>query len=139
MTRKQQRLYAVILILAGAAVAAALSLFALRDNVTFFHSPSEVAAGAAPPGRSFRLGGLVMYGTVEKDGTRTAFVVTDNVNDIDVVYDGIVPALFREGKGVVAVGRLNADGSFPASQLLAKHDENYMPPEVARALEKPAP
>lgn len=139
MTRKQQRIYAILVVVLGIAVAAGLSLYALRDNVTFFYAPSDIV-GEHPKqidtARPFRLGGLVMYGTIEKDGAITRFVVTDNIDDITVEYEGVAPALFAEGKGVVAMGRMRPDGVFAADQLLAKHDENYMPPEVARALEK---
>ena len=139
MTRKQQRIYAIILILTGIAVAAGLTLFALRDNVTYFYAPADIV-GEHPKhintARPFRLGGLVVYGTVEKDGTLTRFVVTDYIEDINVEYSGIVPALFREGQGVIAIGRMRDDSIFAADQLLAKHDEKYMPPEVAKALER---
>ena len=137
MTKKQQRIYAIILVLAGIAVAAGLTLFALRDNVTYFYAPADIV-GEHPKqinkDRPFRLGGLVMYGTTEKEGALLRFVVTDNIEDITVEYNGIAPALFREGQGVIATGHLRDDGIFAADQLLAKHDEKYMPPEVARAL-----
>ena len=139
MTKKQQRIYAIILVVTGIAVAAALTLFALRDNVTYFYAPADIV-GEHPrqinKERPFRLGGLVMYGTVEKEGALLRFVVTDNIEDITVEYSGIAPALFREGQGVIATGRLREDGVFAADQLLAKHDEKYMPPEVAKALAK---
>jgi len=139
MTRKQQRIYAIILVVTGIAVAAALTLFALRDNVTFFYAPADII-GVHPKNinmdRPFRLGGLVAYGSVEKEGALLRFTVTDNIEDIDVEYEGVVPALFREGQGVIVVGSLREDGIFAAEQLLAKHDENYMPPEVAKALAK---
>lgn len=137
MTRKQQRIAAICLVLVGVITATALALFALRDTVTFFYSPSDILGANAQfeaPERPFRLGGLVMYGTIEKSGTVTRFKVTDNVDDIAVRYEGIVPDLFGEGQGVVATGTLDESGTFRATQLLAKHDENYMPPEVARAL-----
>lgn len=143
MTKKQQRIYAIILVITGIAVAAALTLFALRDNVTFFYTPSDIIGPEAKTiakDRPFRLGGLVMYGTVEQNGKLLRFVVTDNMQDITVEYEGVVPALFREGQGVVAVGTMRESGIFRAGTLLAKHDENYMPPEVANALkEKGAP
>ncbi|MBI4030188.1 MAG: cytochrome c maturation protein CcmE [Proteobacteria bacterium] len=143
MTKKQQRIYAIILVVTGIAVAAALTLFALRDNVTFFYTPSDIIGANAKnivKDRPFRLGGLVMYGTVEQDGKRLRFIVTDNMEDIAVEYEGVVPALFREGQGVVAAGTLDESGLFRATTLMAKHDENYMPPEVAKALkEKGAP
>jgi len=137
MTRRQQRITAIILVLLGAAVAAALVLFALRDNVTFFLTPTDLAQASSRPvagGKAVRLGGLVVYGTVEKQGLITRFVVTDLNNDIPVEYNGILPDLFREGQGVVVTGTY--DGTFHATQLLAKHDENYMPPEVEKMLEK---
>ncbi|MGZ9109259.1 MAG: cytochrome c maturation protein CcmE [Micavibrio sp.] len=137
MTRKQQRITAIILVLLGAAVAAALVLFALRDNVTFFLTPTDLAQASSRPfagGKAVRLGGLVVYGTVEKQGLVTRFVVTDLNNDIPITYHGILPDLFREGQGVVVTGTY--DGTFHATQLLAKHDENYMPPEVGKMLEK---
>jgi cytochrome c-type biogenesis protein CcmE len=139
MTRKQQRIYAICLVLAGIITATALTLFALRDTVTFFYSPSDIRgenAAFVTPERPFRLGGLVVYGTIERQGRITDFVVTDNREDINVRYEGIVPDLFSEGQGIVATGTLDEDGTFIASQLLAKHDENYMPPEVARILEE---
>ncbi len=137
MTRRQQRITAIVLVLLGAAVAAGLVLFALRDNVTFFLTPTDLAQASSRPfagGKAVRLGGLVVYGTVEKNGLDTRFVVTDLNNDIPVEYHGILPDLFREGQGVVVTGTF--DGTFRATQLLAKHDENYMPPEVAKSLEK---
>lgn len=139
MTKKQQRIYAICLVLTGATLATFLTLYALRGQITFFYSPSEIKGENAvfiAPERPFRLGGLVMYGSIEKHGKVTKFVVTDNAEDIDVEYTGIVPDLFKEGQGVVATGTLSDNGTFIASQLLAKHDENYMPPEVARALKK---
>lgn len=139
MTKKQQRIYAICLVLTGVVLATFLTLYALRGQVTFFYSPSEIKGANAvfvAPDRPFRLGGLVMYGSIEKRGKVTEFVVTDNAEDITVEYTGIVPDLFKEGQGVVATGTLDDDGTFIAAQLLAKHDENYMPPEVARALKK---
>lgn len=139
MSKKQQRLYAIILVLTGVALATGLALYSLRQNVTFFYSPSEIKGEHAQfvaPDRPFRLGGMVMFGTVERQGKLTKFTVTDNIEDIPVHYEGIVPDLFKEGTGVVATGKLDADGTFIATQLLAKHDENYMPPEVARAMKR---
>lgn len=139
MTRKQQRIYAIVLVLIGLSLASGLTLFALRDNVTYFYAPADIV-GEHPKkinkDRPFRLGGLVVYGTTEKQGSLLRFVVTDYIEDITVEYNGIAPALFREGQGVIATGRLRDDGVFGADQLLAKHDEKYMPPEVAKALEK---
>ena len=118
-------------------LAAGLALYALKDNVTFFYSPSEVYAFEKPH-RVFRLGGLVKNGSLEKrkDDLSVSFVITDNAKDITVFYKGILPDLFREGQGVVATGSLEKDGIFDATEILAKHDENYMPPEAAKALEK---
>jgi len=138
MTPRRQRMLLIGVVVAGVAVSVALALVAFRENVLFFFSPSEVVAGAAPIERGFRLGGMVAEGSVERDeGSLTvAFVVTDFANSIPVHYTGVLPDLFGEGQGVVARGRLNADGSFHAEEVLAKHDENYMPPEVAEALER---
>ena len=118
-------------------VAAALVLNAFQDNLVFFHSPSDVLAGKAPRDRTFRIGGMVQGGTVKRigDGLTVEFVVTDTVKTIPVAYRGTLPDLFREGKGVVAQGRLRPDGVFQASEVLAKHDENYMPPDAAHAIE----
>jgi len=124
--------------LAGLGVAAALVLNAFRSNLVFFFTPTQVSAHEAPRDRAFRVGGLVEAGSVarEKDGLTVHFRVTDTAKAIPVVYVGILPDLFREGKGVVAQGRLGPDGIFKASEVLAKHDENYMPPEAAEALRK---
>jgi len=124
--------------LSAIAIASALVLNAFRSNLVFFFSPSQVAAGEAPRDRAFRVGGLVETGSVKRqtDGLTVRFVVTDTARSIPVVYRGILPDLFREGKGVVAEGRLGTDGVFRAEQVLAKHDENYMPPEAAHALEQ---
>ncbi|MES3026137.1 MAG: cytochrome c maturation protein CcmE [Pseudomonadota bacterium] len=128
-------------------VAAALSLLVLatwlilsafKDNLVFFYTPTQVAAGEAPQGRIFRLGGLVEAGSLRRDGDHLRFAVTDRVRRIEVAYTGMVPDLFKEGKGVVAQGRLDAQGVFGAAEVLAKHDENYMPPEAAYALEAAA-
>jgi len=120
------------------AAAVALVLSALEENIVFFHSPSDVAAAKAPVGRTFRLGGLVAEGSVERaaGSSAVAFTVTDGTADIRVSYTGILPDLFREGQGVVTEGKLDADGTFVASEVLAKHDEAYMPPEVAEALKE---
>ncbi|HEX4764166.1 MAG TPA: cytochrome c maturation protein CcmE [Usitatibacter sp.] len=124
--------------LAGLGIAAALVLNAFQSNLVFFLTPSQVVANEAPHGRSFRIGGLVEAGSVAraKDGLTVRFNVTDTAKTIPVVYVGILPDLFREGKGVVAQGRIDGDGVFKASEVLAKHDENYMPPEAAEALKK---
>ena len=124
--------------LAGLAAAAGLVLNAFNSNLVFFFTPTQVAANEAPRDRAFRVGGLVEAGSVvrEKDALTVRFKVTDTAKTIAVVYVGILPDLFREGKGVVAQGRLGPDGVFKASEVLAKHDENYMPPEAAEALKR---
>ena len=124
--------------LAALGVATALVLNAFQSNLVFFFTPSQVASNEAPRDRAFRIGGLVEAGSVirEKDALTVRFRVTDTARTIPVVYTGILPDLFREGKGVVAQGRLGPDGTFHANEVLAKHDENYMPPEAAEALKK---
>jgi len=124
--------------LAALAVAAALILTAFQKNLVFFFTPSQVAANEAPQGRTFRIGGLVEKGSVKRqpDGVTVRFVVTDTAKSMPVLYRGVLPDLFREGKGVVAQGRIGADGMFQASEVLAKHDENYMPPEAADAVKR---
>lgn len=141
MTRKRRRLYILVLFLLGLGTAAALTLNALQDNLAFFYSPSDLAA-KEPPKAAFRLGGLVEVGSIERtkaNGSKAVevrFRITDLEKSVPVVYAGILPDLFREGQGVVANGRLGPDGVFVAREILAKHDENYMPPEVADALKK---
>ena len=124
--------------LAALGIAAALILNAFQSNLVFFFSPSQVLANEAPPGRAFRIGGMVEAGSLKRqdDGLTVRFNVTDTAKTVPVVYTGILPDLFREGKGVVAQGSLGPDGVFHATQVLAKHDENYMPPEAAHALEQ---
>jgi cytochrome c-type biogenesis protein CcmE len=126
------------LVVAGVAMSAGLALQAFRENVLFFFSPSEIVAGEAPIERGFRIGGMVVDGSVQREtGSLTvSFVVTDFAHSIPVSYTGVLPDLFGEGQGVVARGHLNVDGSFTAEEVLAKHDENYMPPEVAEAIER---
>ena len=136
MTRKQIRLAAIGGGLASLALAAFIALTALEDNIVFFRSPSELAAKPAAIGEAIRIGGLVRKGSVTRDGLRADFQVTDLAHDIAVSYEGMLPDLFREGQGVVAEGRFDATGIFRADTVLAKHDETYMPPEVAEALEK---
>jgi cytochrome c-type biogenesis protein CcmE len=137
MTRKQRR---GVLIGAGVAVlciAAILVLFAFRSSIVFFHTPSDIATSKVPQGQRIRLGGLVEKGSVVRgEGTHVKFAVTDTLQTIPVSYSGILPDLFREGQGVVAEGRIEADGHFAADSVLAKHDETYMPPEVAKALKE---
>ena len=127
---------AIALGLAALGIATALVLMAFEKNLVFFFTPSQVAANEAPQGRTFRIGGMVLEGSLKRDGVEVQFVVTDTAKSIPVVYRGALPDLFREGKGVVAQGQLGADGVFRAREVLAKHDENYMPPEAAHAVEK---
>ena len=136
MTPRQRRMALVAGILAGVAVAGALALQAFRSNVMFFFDPSQVAQGEAPVAQRFRLGGMVKVGTVQRTSGSldVRFVVTDFKRDVPVVYTGVLPDLFRENQGVVAHGKLGRDGLFVADEILAKHDENYMPPEVARSI-----
>ncbi len=138
MKPRHRKLALIFLVVAALGVALALVLNAFNSNLVFFFSPTQVANGEAPAGRAFRIGGLVEAGSVrrEADGLTTRFVVTDTAQSIPVVYTGILPDLFKEGKGVVAEGRLGTDGLFDATQVLAKHDENYMPPEAASAIEQ---
>ena len=136
MTRKRRRLVFVLIGVAMLSVATALVLFAFNKNIVFFYSPTDLLAQPQPAGQGFRLGGLVEQGSVAQDGTTIRFRITDKKNTLLVVYRGVLPDLFREGQGVVVEGSLAPDGSFTASSVLAKHDEKYMPPEVAAALKK---
>jgi cytochrome c-type biogenesis protein CcmE len=138
MTRKRRRLYILLLFMLGLGSAAALTLAAFRDNLVFFYSPTELVEKDAPRDRNMRIGGLVELGSVERvpGTTEVHFRVTDLQHTIAVVYAGALPDLFREGQGVVAQGRLGTDNVFRAREVLAKHDENYMPPEVAEALKR---
>ncbi len=128
----------VLGIVAGVSIAGALALNALKKNVTFFFDPTQVAGGQVPAGERFRLGGMVTQGSLRRapGSLEVRFVVTDFSHDVPVSYTGVLPDLFREGAGVVAHGRLRADGTFVADEVLAKHDEKYMPPEVARSLKR---
>jgi len=137
-TRKKKRLYAVLAGLTMLGVAAALVLTAFEDNIVFFYSPTDITQKELRPGQAVRLGGLVEADSVKKadDGVTTEFVITDTNKTISVRYAGLLPDLFREGQGVVTQGTLGSDGIFVASEVLAKHDENYMPKEVADALKK---
>lgn len=136
--KRKQRLMLVLLGTCGVAVTVLLVLFALGQNMNFFYSPSDIARGEAPLGRQIRAGGMVREGSVwrDPDSLRVSFVVTDFVEDVTVEYEGILPDLFREGDGIVAVGRLNGDGIVRASEVLARHDETYMPVEITDALER---
>ncbi len=128
----------ILFIAAGLSVSAALMLFALRQNINMFYSPTQVANGEVQAGAVFRIGGMVKDGSVEqaRDSLTVSFVTTDFAHDVAVAYEGILPDLFREGQGIVAEGALDAAGVFQASRVLAKHDENYMSPEVKAALEQ---
>jgi cytochrome c-type biogenesis protein CcmE len=137
MKRRHKRIAFIFLGLAGLGIAAALVLSAFQQNLVFFFSPSQVVAKEAPLNKSFRIGGLVQNGTLQRDndGLTVHFTVTDTAKSIPVVYKGILPDLFKEGKGCVAQGRIGTDGVFYAEQVLAKHDENYMPPEAGKAID----
>jgi len=139
VTPRRRRLYAVLAIVAGVGAAAALATIAFQDNLLYFYDPSQVAAGEAPAGRTFRIGGMVTEGSLQRtEGTLAIqFVVTDFQHSIPVRYEGLLPDLFKEGQGVVAHGRLESSGVFVADDIVAKHDEKYMPPEVARSLKPP--
>lgn len=139
MTPRRKRLLVVVAILGGVAAAAGLAVLAFRDNLMLFFDPSQVIAGEAPKGRSFRIGGMVTKGSVTRDtgSLEVRFLVTDFQQSVPVSYTGVLPDLFREGQGVVAHGKLTDTGLFVADEILAKHDENYMPPEVAESLKKP--
>lgn len=122
--------------LASLAVAAVFVLKALNSNIALFITPTEVIAGKAPQGKAFRIGGMVKEGSIERQGMAVRFIITDRAKEIPVTYTGILPDLFRDGKGAVVQGRLGSDGLFAASEVLAKHDENYMPPEAQHALDQ---
>ncbi len=135
MTRKQKRLSVILAGLAVLGVAAGLVLYALRDTIIFFYTPSDIAEKGVAPGQRFRLGGMVEAGSLKRgEGTVVSFVVTDTIKALPVTYNGLLPDLFREGQGVVAEGKLDANGMFTADTVLAKHDENYMPKELADSL-----
>jgi cytochrome c-type biogenesis protein CcmE len=137
MTRKQRRATFIGLGVGILGIAVLLVLYALRDTIVFFHTPSEVEAKQIAAGKRIRLGGLVAEGSLKRgEGLTVGFAITDTVKTINVSYTGILPDLFREGQGVVAEGKLDASGRFLADSVLAKHDENYMPPEVAKALKQ---
>jgi cytochrome c-type biogenesis protein CcmE len=136
MKPRHKRLALIGGIVAAVGVAAGLVLNAFQSNLVFFYSPSQIVAKEAPLSRTFRLGGLVKEGSVKRDGTEVQFAVTDTAQTISVQYKGILPDLFKEGKGIVAQGQLRDDGVFVAREVLAKHDENYMPPEAGEALKR---
>ena len=136
MKPRHKRALLILAALAVVGIAALLILNALNSNIALYVTPSEVAAGKAPKGQAFRIGGMVKDGSVKRDGLTVHFVITDMVKDIPVAYTGILPDLFKEGKGAVIQGRIDSNGEFIASEVLAKHDENYMPPEAKHALEQ---
>ena len=136
MKPRHKRAAIIVGALIAIGIAAVLILNALNSNIALYVTPSEVAAGKSPAGQVFRIGGMVKDGSVKRDGLTVHFVITDMLKDIPVAYTGILPDLFKEGKGAVIQGRLNLDGQFIASEVLAKHDENYMPPEAKHALEQ---
>jgi cytochrome c-type biogenesis protein CcmE len=133
---RTKRIAAIVFGVVALGIATALVLTAFRQNLVFFFSPTQVAAKEAPVGRTFRIGGIVEPGSVKRDGVEVRFVVTDTAQGLPVVYRGALPDLFREGKMVVAQGQLDDGGTFRAREVLAKHDENYMPPEAKEAVEK---
>jgi cytochrome c-type biogenesis protein CcmE len=136
MNKRSKRKLLVVMVLFGVALATVLGLTAFKENLLYFYSPSQIKAGEAPSSRSFRIGGLVVNGSVQREegGLAVKFDLTDNNATVPVTYTGILPDLFREGQGIVAMGSLDSTGLFVADEVLAKHDENYMPPEVADAL-----
>ena len=136
MKPRHKRAAIIVGALIAISIAAVLILNALNSNIALYVTPSEVAAGKSPAGQVFRIGGMVKDGSVKRDGLTVHFVITDMAKDIPVAYTGILPDLFKEGKGAVIQGRLNSSGEFIASEVLAKHDENYMPPEAQHALEQ---
>ena len=138
MKRRHKRIAFIVAGLAGLGVAAGLVLSAFQNNLVFFFSPTQIAAKQAPVGRTFRVGGLVEQGTLKRDndGLTARFTITDTAKTIPVVYKGILPDLFKEGRGCVAQGHVGSDGVFYADQVLAKHDENYMPPQAGQAIDE---
>ncbi|OIP19383.1 MAG: cytochrome c maturation protein CcmE [Comamonadaceae bacterium CG_4_9_14_3_um_filter_60_33] len=136
MKPRHKRTAMIVGALATIAIAAYFVLNAFQSNLVFFFTPSQVGAGEAPQNRAFRVGGMVKEGSVTRNNLTVSFVVTDTLKEVPVTYTGILPDLFREGKGVVAQGQLGDDGKFTASEVLAKHDENYMPPEAQHALDQ---
>jgi cytochrome c-type biogenesis protein CcmE len=140
MTPRRKRLYVVLGILAGVAASVALAAMASRQNIMFYYDPSQIAAGKAPMDRRFRIGGMVVKGSVSRKpgDLEVRFVLTDFRHQVPVEYTGVLPDLFREGQGIIAHGSLSKDGAFVADEVLAKHDEKYMPPEVAASLKQKA-
>ncbi len=140
MTPRRKRLYVVLGILAGVAASVTLAAMASRQNIMFYYDPSQIAAGKAPMDRRFRIGGMVVKGSVSRKSgdLEVRFVLTDFRHEVPVEYTGVLPDLFREGQGIIAHGSLSKDGAFVADEVLAKHDEKYMPPEVAASLKQKA-
>jgi cytochrome c-type biogenesis protein CcmE len=136
MKPRHKRIALIVGGLVSIGIAATLILNSFRSNLVFFYTPTQIAAGEAPKERAFRIGGLVKSGSLQREGITAHFIVTDTAKEVPVAYTGILPDLFREGKGVVAQGKLGTDGSFVASEVLAKHDENYMPPEAKHAVDQ---
>jgi len=136
MKPRHKRIALIVGGLAAIGIASAFVLNALDSNIALYVTPSEVAAGKAPQGKAFRIGGMVRDGSLKRDNLTVHFVITDTAKDIPVAYTGILPDLFKEGKGAVVQGRLGGDGNFTATEVLAKHDENYMPPEAQHAVEQ---
>ncbi|KQU65926.1 MULTISPECIES: cytochrome c maturation protein CcmE [unclassified Rhizobacter] len=136
MKPRHKRLAIIVGAVASLGAAAALVLNALNSNVAFFFTPTQVVSGEAPKDRAFRVGGMVRQGTLKRDQMTVSFVITDTAQDVAIRYTGILPDLFQEGKGAVVQGKLDGEGSFVATEVLAKHDENYMPPEAAHAVEQ---
>ena len=136
MKPRHKRVAIVVGVLAAVGVAVGLILNAFNSNLVFFYTPTQVAAKEAPQGKSFRIGGMVQSGSVVRDGVTVRFLVTDTAKTMPVRFEGVLPDLFKEGKGVVAQGQLGPDGVFVAREVLAKHDENYMPPEAADAVQR---
>ena len=136
MTSRQKRMTTVVAILLGVGIATAFALQAFQENLLYYYSPSQILAGEAPDARSFRVGGLVEDGSVQREAgsLEVTFTLTDFANKVDVSYTGVLPDLFREGQGIIARGKLDGGGTFVAEEVLAKHDENYMPPEVEDSL-----
>ncbi len=132
---QRQRLMVVVILVLGIGIAATLTLLAFQKNLLYFVTPTQIKSGELPQQRQFRVGGIVVEGTLQREGVKVQFDLTDTANSVTVVYSGILPDLFREGQGIVANGKLTDGGVFEASEVLAKHDENYMPPEVSEALE----
>ncbi len=136
MKPRQKRIALIVGGLASLAIAAGLALNALDSNIALYVTPTEVAAGKAPQGKAFRIGGLVKEGSIKRQDMTVRFIITDTAKEIPVAYTGILPDLFKEGKGAVIQGRLGGDGIFAATEVLAKHDENYMPPEAQHAVDQ---